>query len=54
MYDVRRQIGNRKSLIKALMNEWDAIPQYRIQRLIASMRRRIDAVLRAQGGHTKY
>lgn len=54
VYDGRRHITNRHQLIQALMEEWQAIPQYRIQRLIQSMRRRINSVLAARGGHTRY
>ena len=54
VYDGRRQISNRQQLVQALIEEWDAIPQYRIQRLIQSMRRRCHAVLNVQGGHTRY
>lgn len=38
----------------ALAEEWDNIPQMRIQRLIDSMQRRLRAVLAAAGGHTTY
>jgi len=38
----------------ALLEEWNNIPQARIQRLIASMRRRLTAVIQARGGHTRY
>jgi len=34
--------------------QWDEIPSETCQRLIESMPRRIDAVLKAKGGHTKY
>ncbi len=37
----------------ALLEEWNCIPQTRIQRLIASMRRRLTAVIQARGGHTR-
>jgi len=38
----------------ALLKEWNNIPQGRIQRLIASMRHRLTAVIQARGGHTRY
>lgn len=38
----------------AIQEEWDNFPQYRIGRLIASMRRRCLAVQEARGGHTRY
>ena len=34
--------------------EWNAIPPEVCQNLIKSMPRRIEAVLKAKGGHTKY
>ena len=34
--------------------EWDKIPVEECQKLIESMARRIQAVLRAKGGYTKY
>ena len=54
VYDGRRHIGNRRQLVQALQEEWEAIPQYRIQRLIRSMQRRCRAVLNARGAHTRY
>ena len=37
-----------------LVVEWNKIPAEICQRLIESMPRRIEAVIRAKGGHTKY
>ena len=34
--------------------EWDKIPVEECQKLIESMSRRIEAVLRTKGGYTKY
>jgi hypothetical protein len=34
--------------------EWEKIPKEVCQNLIESMPRRVAAVLRAKGGHTKY
>ena len=34
--------------------EWDEIPPETCQRLIESMPKRIEAVIKAKGGHTKY
>ena len=39
---------------QALLEEWDQIPQYKIRRLISSMRRRCQAVIEARGHHTRY
>ena len=38
----------------ALLEDWNNIPQARIQRLIASMRHRLTAVIQTRGGHTLY
>lgn len=38
----------------ALEEEWEAIPQANVQNLIRSMRNRLEAVIRARGGNTKY
>ena len=40
--------------VQALLEEWDQIPQYKIRRLISSMRRRCQAVTEARGHHTRY
>lgn len=45
---------NHHQLAQALQEEWNNMPQQRIQRLIGSMRRRCQAVITAQGGHTRY
>ena len=41
-------------LRRFLVEEWDAIPQVRITRLVSSMRRRCQAVAAAYGGSTHY
>lgn len=51
---VRRGIQRQADLIPAVMEEWDGIPQFRVQRLIRSMRSRCDNVITASGGATKY
>ena len=43
-----------QELRQALLEEWDQIPQYKIRRLISSMRRRCQAVIEARGHHTRY
>ena len=45
---------NRPTLIAALQEEWDNLPQGIISNLIGSMRRRCTACLQARGGHTGY
>lgn len=46
--------ANLRDLKNALQEEWTAIPQDFIANLIRSMPRRLEAVRRARGGHTKY
>lgn len=46
--------ANRPQLIHALQEEWNNIPQGRIQRLIGSMRRRCRKCVDARGGHIPY
>ena len=45
---------NRAELIAAVQEEWEAIPQMQIQRLIRSMRRRMVTCIAVIGGHTRY
>ena len=48
------QPANLQQLEAALNQEWQAIPQYIIRRYVQSMPRRYQAVIQAQGGHTRY
>ena len=48
------QSASVQELRQALLEEWDQIPQYKIRRLISSMRRRCQAVIEARGHHTRY
>jgi transposase len=41
-------------LRRALIQEWNNIPQTFIRNLIGSMRHRCQAVINARGGHTRY
>jgi transposase len=41
-------------LRRALIQEWNNIPQSFIKILIGSMRRRCQSVINARGGHTRY
>ena len=43
-----------RDLRLAFVQEWNNIPQHLIDHMICSMRRRIQALLNAQGGHTRY
>lgn len=45
---------NIDELKTALEEEWEAIPQEHIKKLIRSMRNRMQAVIMARGGNTKY
>ena len=54
---VRRQMTPVSTLLdlrRILLEEWNAIPQIRIQRLVSSMRRRCQATIHAFGGSTRY
>lgn len=51
----KRSPTNKNELIRFIKEEWEKIPlEYDIPKLIQSMRRRLQAVIDAQGGHTKY
>ena len=50
----RAQPQNLVQLERALLQEWQNIPQADIQAMINSMRRRCLACIRAEGGHTRY
>ena len=45
---------NAEQLRGAVHNAWQAVSQARIRRLVASLRRRVLAVIRARGGRTRY
>lgn len=45
---------NLRELEQALVEEWQNIPQRFIRNYVLSMRQRIQSVIRAEGGHTKY
>ena len=54
MFDGRHNIHNRQQLIQTLNREREAIPQYKIQCLIRSMRCRCQATIDVNGAHTRY
>lgn len=43
-----------QELTQALIEEWENIPQESLRRLVRSMPRRCEEVIRARGGHTRY
>lgn len=43
-----------QELTQALIEEWENIPQESLHRLVRSMPRRCEEVIRARGGHTRY
>ena len=58
---LKRQVRARQNpprtlvqLLPALQEEWAAIPQQYLRALFNSMRRRLNACIRANGGHTGY
>ncbi|MEW8547315.1 MAG: transposase [Candidatus Thiodiazotropha sp.] len=54
VFDGRRHIHNQQQLIEVLNREFEAISQYRNQRLIRRMRHRCLATIAVNGGHTRY
>ena len=46
--------GGMQELWKRVKVEWDKIEADTCQKLIESMPRRVDTVIREKGGHTKY
>jgi hypothetical protein len=50
----RRELVSLQELRRVVQEEWDNTPQEEIQHLIESMPRRLEAVIRARGGNTKY
>ena len=46
--------ANVAQLSQMLIQEWNNIPQLRIQNIIQSMRRRSQACMQANGGHNRY
>lgn len=50
----RHNTDTRQQLVQALTQEWQQIPQQTIRNLIRSMRRRLQACIRNNGGHTSY
>ena len=47
-------VQNVDELQQALHEEWQRIPMIRIRRLISSMRRRVENVIRMRGGYSRY
>lgn len=50
----KRKIQNEADLWNALQEEWAAIPVAMCEKLVTSMKKRCAAVIKAQGGPTKY
>jgi len=47
-------VQNSEQVAAALVEIWDNLPKDMIDNVIRSMRRRMTAVIRARGGHTRY
>ena len=47
-------VQNLQQLEAALHQEWQQLIQQQIRRLTGSMRRRVECVVRARGGYTRY
>ena len=54
LHNRQHQPQTLQELVDALLEEWRVIPQETICRLIRSMSRRCQAVIRARGGNTRY
>lgn len=50
----KEKYTNMNNFFLALQNEWNKIPQHVISKLIESMPRRCEAVIKANGYATKY
>lgn len=46
--------ANLIELRAALVEEWNRFPQWRLQRLVQGMRRRVETLYRKRGGYTRY
>ncbi|KAF2005423.1 hypothetical protein P154DRAFT_424441, partial [Amniculicola lignicola CBS 123094] len=44
----------KENFIQAAFEAWDSIPQEKIENLMDSMKRRINAIIKDQGRQTKY
>jgi transposase len=49
-----RNISTRDSLLHALRDEWEKYSEWLCARLYATWHARLEAVIAAEGGHTKY
>jgi hypothetical protein len=47
-------VQNIRQLEAALHREWQQLSQHDIRRLTRGMRRRVEAVIQARGGYTRY
>lgn len=54
IYSYEFRPRNRQELLDAITNEWQNLENYDFGNLVASMPRRLDALLDANGGYTKY
>ena len=54
LHNQELQLSNPQELAADLIRIWHAIPQRVIRRFTLSMRRRVQAVIDSDGGHTRY
>ena len=54
LYHSQPHPRNKDELFEFLKREWEALPENVLKNLVHSMSRRINAVSKAKGGHTKY
>jgi len=45
---------NNKDMIATIRNQWNQITSFELGQILDTMTDRVDAVLSANGGHTKY
>jgi hypothetical protein len=50
----KRTITTYDGLVRALREEWAALTVEKVQSLYGSWERRLNAIIEAKGGHTKY
>ena len=54
IYRIRPRPTNKNELFDLIKREWEALPVDLLKTLVHSMPRRIAAVIKNKGGHTKY
>lgn len=50
----KTNVSNKTNYFEALQHAWERIDKHYVEKLVESMPRRLEAVLKVKGGHTKY